>query len=253
MALASSGTDDWALQLAPGWYGKLGALGDFASRRLSNEHVAACDHWLTRAMHDSRAALGERWLQAYLSAPIWRYAWAPGVVDSQWWFGVLMPSCDAVGRYFPLLIAQARSQPPQDRLALDHLDLWWRHLAHAALVTLHEGASVDAFETTLAAAPPWHTASRTTRGASAGLDAGGHGNGTSNGAGQVSTHPLAPHDDLASWVGRLAADELGRRLSGHSLWWPVGAPQSAQPSAIRIAPGLPDGHQFAQMLSGGVA
>ncbi|MEY2689839.1 MAG: hypothetical protein RL375_4038 [Pseudomonadota bacterium] len=245
MALAAPASDDWALQQAPGWYGKLGALGDFASRRLSNEHVAACDHWLTRALQGSRDALGERWLQAYLSAPIWRYAWAPGVVDTQWWFGVLMPSCDAVGRYFPLLIAQPRAQAPQDRLALDHLDLWWRHLAHAALATLNDGSSVDTFEQQLAAAPPWPTASRAARGLVPGVVAQGP-------TGPVMRFPLAPHDDLGSWVQRLAADELGRRLSGHSLWWPVGAPQSGQPPAIRLGPGLPDGAGFAQMLwSGG--
>jgi type VI secretion system protein ImpM len=242
MSLASSGTDDWALQQAPGWYGKLGALGDFASRRLPSEHVASCDHWLTRAMHDSRATLGERWLQAYLSAPIWRYAWAPGVVDSQWWFGVLMPSCDAVGRYFPLLIAQARVQAPQDRLALDHLELWWRHLIQAALATLNEGASVDAFESDLAAAPPWPTASRAGRRLAASLV-------PTIGNGSVSLHPLAPHEDLSSWVQRLAADELGRRLSGRSLWWPMAAPQSGQHPAIRLGLGLPDGTGFAQMLS----
>lgn len=243
MALASSTADDWALQQAPGWYGKLGALGDFATRRLPSEHVAACDHWLTRAMQGSRDAMGQGWLQAYLSAPIWRYAWAPGVVDGQWWFGVLMPSCDAVGRYFPLLIAQPRAQAPQDRLALDHLELWWRHLIHAALATLNEGASVDAFETELAAAPPWPTASRVSRGLSASVVA-------DLGTGVVSLHPLAPHEDLSSWVQRLAADELGRRLNGHSLWWPVAAPQLGQHPAISVGPGLPDGSGFAQMLSG---
>src|SRR3954470_21220148 len=85
-----------------GWYGKLAGLGDFAQRRLPPEWVGACDHWLSGAMRGAREQLGVRWLDIYLTAPVLRFAWAPGVVDPQWWFGVLMPSCDSVGRYFPL-------------------------------------------------------------------------------------------------------------------------------------------------------
>ena len=92
----------------PGWFGKLSMLGDFASRRLDPAWIESCDRWLSASMQASQQQLGHDWLQTYLSAPVWRFAWAPGVVDQQWWFGVLMPSCDNVGRYFPLLIAQAR-------------------------------------------------------------------------------------------------------------------------------------------------
>ena len=139
----------------PGWFGKLTALGDFATRRLDPGWTQGCDRWLSESLRASQQALGERWLQHYLSAPVWRFAWAPGVVDTSWWFGVLMPSCDSVGRYFPLLIAQARTAPPADRFALEHLDLWWSHLAHAALATLHDGATLDQFEAALEHAPPW--------------------------------------------------------------------------------------------------
>jgi type VI secretion system protein ImpM len=135
---------------APGWYGKLAALGDFASRRLEHDWVQACDRWLSDCVSSSQAQLGEHWLQAYLSAPVWRFAWAPGVVGPHWWFGVLMPSCDNVGRYFPLVIAHPRTQPPLDRIGLDHLDLWWSHMARAALDTLLEGHSLQAFEAHLA-------------------------------------------------------------------------------------------------------
>src|SRR5262245_45943190 len=124
------------LRDAPGWYGKLAALGDFAHRRLPPEWVRTCDAWLAAAVRGAREHLGAQWLDAYLTAPVLRFAWAPGVVDGQWWFGLLMPSCDSVGRYYPLLIAQPRPQPPQDRIALDHLERWYAHLAQAAVHTL---------------------------------------------------------------------------------------------------------------------
>ena len=42
---------------APGWYGKMAMLGDFASRRLPQEFIDACDAWLARGVEMSRAQL----------------------------------------------------------------------------------------------------------------------------------------------------------------------------------------------------
>ena len=139
--------------VTPGWYGKLMALGDFASRRLPPAWVQACDRWLSECLVRSQADLGETWLASYLNAPLWRFAWAPGVIDAQWWFGVLMPSCDKVGRYFPLVIAQAGGAMPQDAVALAQLERWYLYVAEAALQTLDNEDSVEAFEVTLACAP----------------------------------------------------------------------------------------------------
>ena len=93
---------------AAGWFGKLAFLGDFASRRLSAEWVQSCDQWLSGCMESAARQLGSGFLPAYLHAPVWRFACGPGVMDEQWWFGVLMASCDKVGRYFPIVVAQPR-------------------------------------------------------------------------------------------------------------------------------------------------
>lgn len=132
---------------APGWFGKLSCLGDFASRRLPPAWISCCDHWLCAGLSHSRANLGAAWLEAYLSAPLWRFAWGPQVVDAQTWFGIWMPSCDNVGRYFPLVIAQTHDHPPTET--------WYQHLGQAALQTLSDGdgSSVAAFEAALARSP----------------------------------------------------------------------------------------------------
>lgn len=101
---------------APGWFGKLPMLGDFAQRRLPPLFVEKVDAWLSQGMAASREALGEAWLETYLGAPLWCFAWSPEVIDESWWFGVMMPSVDAVGRYFPLVVAArgaARRAPAQ--------------------------------------------------------------------------------------------------------------------------------------------
>jgi len=221
----------------PGWYGKLATLGDFAQRRLPAEWVRACDTWLSTALDGARELLGTRWLEVYLTAPVLRFGWAPGVVDARWWFGLLMPSCDSVGRYFPLLIAQPRAQAPQDRIALDHLERWFEHLAGAAMHTLSDQqGSVEALEAALRDAPPWPTP--------------GRGTGLATQArGASEQYRLGRAAPLAHWVQALAQRELATHVAGCTVWWRVTA--SGGDDTIDIVQGLPDGSTLAALLAGG--
>jgi len=88
-----------------GFYGKLPGEGDFVTRRLPWEFTSAWDDWLQQGMQASRAALGQAWLDLYLSAPIWRFQLAPGVCGPLAWRGLFFASVDRVGRYFPLTLA----------------------------------------------------------------------------------------------------------------------------------------------------
>jgi type VI secretion system protein ImpM len=220
---------------APGWFGKLSMLGDFASRRLSSDWIRPCDDWLSASIRTSQERLGEHWLSTYLAAPVWRFAWAPGVVDERWWFGILMPSCDNVGRYFPLVVTQRRQLPPLDRFALDHLELWWEHLARASLGTLADGARLDTFEQALLDAPPWPT-----------------------GTGPTWSHPLSTSGrerhavvdgaGLVNLAQDLAAEGLRQRLVGTSFWWPLRNERGG--GSCTLAAGLPSALAFADLLAG---
>lgn len=213
------------LPAAPGWFGKLACLGDFAERRLPRGFVEFADAWLSAGMSTGRARLGDSWLERYLTAPLWCFAWAPGIVDNGWWFGVMMPSADNVGRYFPLLVASRRPEAPQDGTALHHLEAWFDHLADAATATLDDGVTVDAFEQALGRAPPWPAADRSATFHPAAADAG-HPAASSTGAG------------LHRWLHAAAVDALGARFAGCSIWWhakPGGVASS--PSIVRGLPG----------------
>lgn len=133
---------DQTLGPAPGWFGKLPMLGDFATRRLPQPFVERLDGWLSEGVATSRAQLGSAWLSHYLGAPVWHFVLAPPLVDAQMWQGLMMPSVDAVGRYFPLLLA-APGTPPDARA-------WHAALAEVALATLHPGARLEGLETALA-------------------------------------------------------------------------------------------------------
>jgi type VI secretion system protein ImpM len=87
-----------------GLYGKLPTHGDFLRRRVADEFVTPWDHWLQHAIADSRAVLGDQWLSIYLTSPIWRFALGPNVCGPAPVAGLLLPSVDRVGRYFPLTL-----------------------------------------------------------------------------------------------------------------------------------------------------
>ena len=234
-AAADTGSRD-----SPGWYGKISTLGDFAQRRLPVEFVQASDAWLSRTMVACRQQLGEHWLDGYLTSPVMRFAWAPGVAgaDSHWWFGVLMPSCDSVGRYFPLLIAQRRARPPLDRIALDHRELWFDHLANAATHTLGERATVEGFEQALGEAPPWPSAAAVAALSTLAPCAA---------VGGVS-YAFGHRVTMSQWLHAIALDELHARFTGCSIWWRQG--DVTRDTEAEVVQGLPEPAAFAQMLLG---
>jgi type VI secretion system protein ImpM len=219
----------------PGWYGKLASLGDFAQRRLPPAWVQSCDAWLSHVMQRSREQLGEHWLQTYLTAPVLRFAWAPGVLDNQWWFGLLMPSCDNVGRYYPLLIAQPRARPPTDRIALDHLELWYTHVANAAVQTLSDQTSLDAFERALGDAPPWPTA-----GPASPL--------STRSTVTAERYEMAASVPLSRWLPAMATTELLARVAGCTLWWRT--TDDGTGASVSLVHRLPGAETFVELLAG---
>ena len=137
-------------------YGKMPSLGDFFRLEAQPHFVTPWDAWAQATLTAARGTLGAAWQAAYLSAPIWRFALAPGVAGAQGVVGVLMPSVDRVGRQFPLtLYAQtgAGEQAPLRTLAgqgpllaaLEHLaldcldDAMTREALQARLETLTPG------------------------------------------------------------------------------------------------------------------
>ena len=117
-----------------GYFGKLPGHGDFVRAGLSEESVAAWDGWVRAGMIESRAMLGEGWLAAFLEAPVWAFGIAPGLCGGAGLAGVMAPSVDAAGRYFPLMIAAAVADPPEP----EQSHAWFATLAIAAADAVHE-------------------------------------------------------------------------------------------------------------------
>jgi len=133
----------------PGWYGKLPNLGDFATRRLPDEFVTPWDTWLQTMLQASRASLGEGWLDAYLTMPIWRFVLLPGLLGASGWAGVMMPSVDRVGRQFPLTVGTPLPSLTAVAHAIFESADWFAALEDASLSMLDPAVGPDDFDKTL--------------------------------------------------------------------------------------------------------
>jgi type VI secretion system protein ImpM len=84
-------------------FGKLAAKRDFIAVSAPREFLSAWEPWMQSCVSASRDRLGESWLPAYLSAPIWRF-WLGADICGATVIGALMASLDGVGRYYPLTV-----------------------------------------------------------------------------------------------------------------------------------------------------
>ena len=78
--------------MAVGLLGKLPSHGDFLRRGVAAELADPLDAWLAAAVAASREALGDGWLDAYLTAPVWRFALAAGSCGPTAAAGIWLPS-----------------------------------------------------------------------------------------------------------------------------------------------------------------
>jgi len=237
----------------PGWYGKLPSLGDFASRRLEADFIEPWDLWLGEALQAQRESMGDAWLDAYLQSPPWRFVLMPGVLpgfDSELIVaGVLMPSVDRVGRYFPLTIAATIASLPTSSAAYEALLAWLHRLEDTALDALQDDWTIEQLEGALAdlAPPPASIEAPADRlapvRAALAESLGGDG-------GFVEIEEVANRTELASlFTGMVpvtpvpvAAGESP--LSGRALWF---ADNLDHPQLL-VSKGLPANEDFIRMF-----
>ena len=131
-----------------GYFGKVASHGDFVSRRLPVDFVSQWDLWLQTGLQYSRELLCERWLETYLNSPIWHFSLGAEVCGRAAMAGVLMPSVDRVGRYFPLTLAASLHQYEE---AQGQQSAWFETLENLALGSLSPGFALATLDSALAA------------------------------------------------------------------------------------------------------
>lgn len=224
------------MDTTPGFYGKFPELGDFVNRRLPKEFLDSWDGWLQGAIASSREQLGENWLNVYLTSPIWRFVLSRGLCGEYPWFGLMMPSVDRVGRYFPLTLA---CRLPLDanllRVATDGAG-WFEMGEKVILGALDEqGFNMEEFDARVVSLGTMNELADTL------------GARIDTGYGSAWQVPLDTQG-IAGGIPLLAHQLLLQRLGDYSLWWGHGS-EKITPSLLLCA-GMPGATDFAAMLGG---
>jgi type VI secretion system protein ImpM len=231
-------------QLPTGFFGKLPCNGDFIQYNVSQEWLDPWDHWQQSCVFESRASLGDAWLNAYLTGPIWRFVLSEGACGSGAWAGVIVPSVDRVGRYFPLTVVRQLDS------LWNPLDIavcwapWFDAIEHCVCGALDTpDLRLDGFISQIGGLPdpldiavPTHIEGELFRNA---------------GFPSASTQwrvALQSVDHLQLDVAVLAYREIYRHLRPVTLWWTAGA-ERVQSSWL-LARGMPAPQSFAAMLDG---
>lgn len=225
------------MTIAPGFYGKLPTHGDFITRRLPTELIAPWDQWLQESLSASRVQLGDSWLGLYLTSPLWRFVLSPGVAGQGGWTGVLMPSVDRVGRYFPLTLACPLPAGTNPIVVMGDGD-WFEQAEALALSALADPFALENFDGQLLALGAPGAA------ATAPVPAATPGQGRPN-AWWLSLNDCA---DLTGTCRTLLAHALDQIFHAYSLWWTHGSDQVA-PSLLACQ-GLPPAGGFSALLDG---
>lgn len=129
-----------------GFFGKSPQRGDFVQGNLPSEFVTTWDSWLQSAIEGSREALSDDWLEAYLQSPIWRFVLDRGTVTGTPWAGVMMPSVDRVGRYYPITFAAPIDGLERPLMAMFTMTDWFEGLETIALSVLDDQTSFKQLE-----------------------------------------------------------------------------------------------------------
>jgi len=217
------------------FYGKLPAKGDFLSRNLPREFIDTWDDWLQSGMNASRQALGEGWLETYLTSPLWRFVLPSGICGPNAWCGVLMPSMDKVGRYFPMAVIKMLPPAMSPICVAMQNEAWFDGVESILLDALdNESIDMDAFGQKVEAV----TFSETD---SAALE-----NPLETGVGvRVS---LPANQGIAKSLLAFAAPEIQQRTAGLTAFWGGGSELVAP--GLLLTKGLPTPQMFTALLNG---
>ena len=215
----------------PGFFGKLPARGDFVSRRLDGDFRAGFDAWLQRSVATSKRQLGAAWLPTYLRSPIWRFVLGPHLCGASPSLGVMIPSVDRVGRYYPLVLAAQLPDCLSPGTLFHGARDWFDRAEQLILTSLDDGFDLDGFDRAVLGLglPPYAK----TRGA---------------GPAPALRMDLTEGGDLSATYAQI----LDRVLMGNdvrfSLWWTTGSEKVR--SSVLLGEGMPAPANFAALLDG---
>lgn len=132
-----------------GYYGKIPSKGDFITHSLPRSFVDPWDIWLREVIASSKEKLGDNWMECYLTSPVYQYALSSGICGNLTWLGVMMPSVDSVGRYFPMTICKSCKSTSNPLYLIESNSEWFQKAEKLLLSCLEDDFSLSDFENQL--------------------------------------------------------------------------------------------------------
>lgn len=233
-------TDAW-IHSEAGYFGKVPSHGDFVTRKLPQSFIKPWDTWLQEAIAISRQQLGGQWLEYYLTSPMYRFTLSPGICGPSAWLGVLIPSVDRVGRYYPMTLSAATDPHSTPFIDLQRHNDWFVQIEELALTCLQDHFDLDHFNNRL---------SRLTLGMMncRQRDACPSERLEGDRCDHAWQRPMERVEAITHLLPFLLDDLLKEFCFAYSVWWTQGSEQVA-PSLL-VCEGLPPSSGMAALLDG---
>lgn len=218
-----------------GFYGKIPSLGDFVSRRLPKRpFVETWDYWLQTVIAQSKSQLGDNWLNIYLTSPVWRFALSENICGPNPWMGIMIPSVDKVGRYFPLTVAVSLPRHTNMLNITQAMATWLAEAERIALTALDDQFDFEQFDISIEQMDSPVDFDETKPSIAQG--------NMVTGALHFPIHNhIQPHRDLAKYM-------LDQNYGKYTVWWTNGS-ELIKPS-FSVCKSLPTKELFSALLDG---
>ena len=224
-----------------GFYGKVPSHSDFIRHNLPRSFIDPWDDWLQSAFAASKEQLKETWLETYLTSPIYRFVLTPGLCGKESHIGIVMPSVDKIGRYYPFVLSAKLDNSGNPFHFLKRYHEWFESAQKLALSTLEDTFDLDEFTRSLTPLDmfltqiPSNMTDSTTE---------------ENTQGDVLLirETLDSPDQLKSLYPTLLHKTLREVCHAYSLWWTTGSERIA-PSLL-ISEGLPPASNSTAIFAG---
>lgn len=125
-----------------GVFGKVPFKRDFISNKVNKEVLLPYEKWLQSGVAASHSQLGRSWEQYYTVSSVWRLWFGKDIFGTSV-AGVMMPSIDKVGRYFPItLLFQAPAEHYIENPTINPMEDWYKILETRVLSILEEDCTL---------------------------------------------------------------------------------------------------------------
>lgn len=221
-------------------YGKLPSHGDFLNLGMPRSFRDSWDRWCQNAISCSQQQLGTQWLRYYLVSPVWRFVFTAGGCGEQACTGIMIPSVDRVGRYFPLVLVEPLSSDFNPvALLREEAQSWYEAAENFLLAALEQDFTTEDLRARLSGLGAVSDRVRP------------HSAKPGTGVGQPHRQwgvALEPGGALEPGVMELFGALLTRQYRSSSLWWTKGS--VSVPPVLMVSEALPSPGGYAAMLDG---